>query len=194
MRSTWISAGFLVATGLTASTAWAITADDIVTSYQAYGYSSIEVTTGVTQIKVEAVKDGTKLEVVYDIESGEIVAQESKPARQNDATDTTVELQTTNHDFTSADGTIIEGRHGHERGVAKGYHPSDDSADDVTDDSSDDSAGDDSSASSGEGHGKGGKEEGGHRGHGASSDDASSDDSSSDSSSDDSSSDDSSDD
>ena len=44
----------------------AITADDLVAAYQAQGYTKIEVKTGLTQIKVEAVMGLTKVEVIYD--------------------------------------------------------------------------------------------------------------------------------
>lgn len=48
----------------------AITSDQLAAQYQADGYSYITIKTGVTQIKVEAVKNGTRYEVVYDIETG----------------------------------------------------------------------------------------------------------------------------
>ena len=55
----------------------AITADDVVKTYQDAGYTRIEVTTGPTQIKVEAIKEGQKIEVIYDKESGDVVKTET---------------------------------------------------------------------------------------------------------------------
>jgi hypothetical protein len=76
----------------------AVTANDLVTSYQAQGFTRIEVKTGLTQIKVEAVKGTTKLEVIYDAATGAILKQESERARRSDR-GTGVELSTENRDF-----------------------------------------------------------------------------------------------
>lgn len=48
----------------------AITSDQLAAQFQADGYSYITIKTGLTQIKVEAVKNGILYEVVYDIETG----------------------------------------------------------------------------------------------------------------------------
>ena len=76
----------------------AITANELVTAYQAKGYTRIEVKTGPTQIKVEAVKGNAKVEVVYDATTGAILSQESGRANLGDG-GTGVELSTATHDF-----------------------------------------------------------------------------------------------
>lgn len=43
------------------------------------GYAQIEVKVGTSIVKVEAVKDGTKFEFTYNVETGEIVKSESEP-------------------------------------------------------------------------------------------------------------------
>lgn len=113
-----------------AQASWALTANDLVTAYQNDGFSSIEVTTGLTQIKVEAVKDGTRLEVVYDIATGAILKQESRAARPQD-TRGGVEIDREARDFTGggSDDDDDEAEDDH------GGHGSDDGADhDVNDD------------------------------------------------------------
>ena len=76
----------------------AITANDLVTAYQAQGYTRIEVKTGLTQIKVEAVKGNAKVEVIYDAATGAILSEESGRASR-DERGTGVELSTENNDF-----------------------------------------------------------------------------------------------
>ena len=80
----------------------AITADELVAAYQAQGYARIEVKTGPTQIKVEAVTGQTKVEVVYDAATGAILQQETSRASRDDR-GTGVEVTSENHDFL-ADG------------------------------------------------------------------------------------------
>lgn len=138
MKKLLLSAAFVLSA---ASAFAAVTANDLVTSYQADGFNAIEVTTGVTQIKVEAVKDGTKVEVIYDIASGAILKQEQKPARARDANDTSVEVQTSATDFT--DGSDDDSNDDHGSG-----HGSDDGADH---DAGDDHGGDRDGHSSGHG-------------------------------------------
>ncbi|NBZ88245.1 PepSY domain-containing protein [Stagnihabitans tardus] len=158
MKKLLLSAAFVLSA---ASAFAAVTANDLVASYQADGFNAIEVTTGITQIKVEAVKNGTKVEVVYDIASGSILKQEQKPARARDLNDTSVEVQTSATDFTDGSDDDSDDDHGRGRG-------SDDGADhDVGDDHGGDRDDDDSS-----GHGsdddhdddRGGSDHSGHGG------------------------------
>ena len=76
----------------------AITADDVVATYQTKGYTTISVATGLTQIKVEAVLGHRKLEAIYDIATGAILRQETSRAEKADAGQG-VSLTTVTHDF-----------------------------------------------------------------------------------------------
>lgn len=77
----------------------AITSNDVVATYQSQGYSYVQVKDGISQIKVEAIKDGVKLEVIYDKASGNVIRQESGAADASEATRSGVEVQQTNRDF-----------------------------------------------------------------------------------------------
>ena len=50
-------------------------------AYLAKGYTFVEVKVGPTQTKVEAIMGSTKVEVVYDNETDEIIKQETETAR-----------------------------------------------------------------------------------------------------------------
>ena len=58
--------------------------DQIVSQLQAQGYESIEIENGQTQIKVEAILNGRKLEVVYDALTGVILNEEVSTADDDD--------------------------------------------------------------------------------------------------------------
>lgn len=57
-----------------------ITRAQVLATYQEKGFTQIEVKSIGSTIKVEAVKGGTKFEVIYDTTTGTIVKQESHPA------------------------------------------------------------------------------------------------------------------
>ena len=118
----------------------AITGNDVVRSYQEAAYNHIEVKEGPTQIKVEAIKDGVVIEVVYDKVSGEVIKTESRNASADETGRTGVELRTTREDFIS-DGE--DDRDDEDSGDDSGDDSDDDSSDDSDDDSNDNS-GDDS--------------------------------------------------
>jgi len=66
---------------LLGSTAMAqVSSQDVIDSLQAQGFTPVEVKTGPSQIKAEAVRDGQRIEVVYDSASGQIIKQEFGPA------------------------------------------------------------------------------------------------------------------
>lgn len=54
-----------------------LTPDALAADLQSQGYTNVEVKAGTTQLRVEAVKDGVKLEATYDIVSGQLVKSES---------------------------------------------------------------------------------------------------------------------
>ena len=92
------TAALLAATATTPAQAQGLTAQTLVDSYLADGFTRVEVDTGPSQIKVEAVKDGQKLEVVYDTASGAILRQEQEPATGEYLTPG-VEIDTDSRDF-----------------------------------------------------------------------------------------------
>lgn len=66
---------------LTTSAAFAaIDGNALADAYLAEGYSFVEVKVGPTQTKVEAVKGTTKVEVIYDNETQEIIKREQEAA------------------------------------------------------------------------------------------------------------------
>ncbi len=69
--------GLVLAAGLMGQMALAQSAtDQIVTDLQSQGFTAIEIKTGPTQIKVEAIRGGQKIEVIYDAATGQILKQE----------------------------------------------------------------------------------------------------------------------
>ncbi|MGV8953684.1 MAG: hypothetical protein ACOH2M_21480 [Cypionkella sp.] len=61
-----------------------ITLQDVVTTYQDATFTSVEIVETATQIKVEAIQDGMKLEIVYDKATGDVVKREQRPASAKD--------------------------------------------------------------------------------------------------------------
>lgn len=103
MRTILLSATALLLLSAAGGSA-AITGQDIVAQYQSSGYQSIEVKVGPTQAKVEAIKDGVKIEAVYDLASGAVLKSENESVDPGQPTSTKVELETTDKDFTGDDG------------------------------------------------------------------------------------------
>lgn len=119
----------------------AITADDVVKTYKDAGYTRIEVKTGPTQIKVEAIKQGAKIEVVYDKETGDVVKTESYTLDPSVVVDPGVQIRTTTKDFEDGDDSDDDGEDDD-----KDDDGEDDSDDDRDDDGSDDDGSDDDSS------------------------------------------------
>jgi hypothetical protein len=160
---------FTATTALYANMAFAaIDTQALADGFIADGYSYVEIKTGPTQTKLEAVKDATKLEVIYDNETGAVIKQESSAVDDDYAGQTGVEIEDTDDDFTDGndDGVDDDGEdhdrgHGNDDdhddadnpGKGGGNHGSDDGHD--GDDDGDDDAGDDGDGDRG---GKGGKD------------------------------------
>jgi hypothetical protein len=140
------TAGLILSAGFASA---AVTTDQLVAAYQADGYTTIDVKSGVSQIKVEAIKDMTKVEVVYDIASGAILSQEQSAAGAGDANQG-VETATLGQDFVTGGGS------------AEG----DDSATGGGDSGSDGGAGSDGGSGSDGANGDGGAEHGSGGGDG----------------------------
>ncbi len=105
----------------------------LIAGYQADGYTAIEVTRGLNQTKVEAIRGSDKVEVVYDNATGEVLKTENGLADASDDIRQGVSIRSRDRDFTR-DGL---------------GQSSDDSDDDSN--SEDDNDGD-----HGKGHGRGG--------------------------------------
>ncbi len=151
---------------MSASMAMAITANDLVAAYQAEGYTKIEVITGLTQIKVEAVKGTAKVEVIYDGATGAVLAQENSFARRGDRS-TGVELSSSSDDFLNGPGNDdgsdddMDDDNGDDDGPNHDANDDDDANDDQGDDDQghDDHGDDDDGKDDSSGHGKGGKDD-----------------------------------
>lgn len=90
-----LSAGCVLAANMALAS---VTPDALAAAYQAKGYSSVEVTQGPHQIKVEAIRNHAKVEVVYDATSGAILKQEQSRTR-GAKPDAGVKIAATDQDF-----------------------------------------------------------------------------------------------
>ncbi|MEX0368883.1 MAG: PepSY domain-containing protein [Ruegeria sp.] len=75
-------------------------ADRVIDTLAQQGFRTTEVKNGPTQTKVEAIRGTTKLEVVYDRSTGQIVKQETEPATARDLQGGGIEISTRDRDFT----------------------------------------------------------------------------------------------
>jgi hypothetical protein len=147
-----------------------IATDQLVASFQSAGYTHIEIKTGVTQMKVEAVSGTTKVEVIYDIATGAIIKQETSTVGALENTAPGVEVKSVGKDFTNSDGSD-DSASGDDSSDDNGVDGTDDSNDDNgMDDSNDDHGSDDSSDDSGDDNGNSGSDSHGNSGHGSSND------------------------
>lgn len=103
----------------------AIDGNKLADDYLAEGYTFVEVKIGPTQTKVEAFRNGRKVEVVYDNATGKIIKQEDEAADDDDATRTGKDVKSVKKDFEDGDDD------------------SDDDEDEDDDDDDDDDDGDD---------------------------------------------------
>lgn len=134
---------FTAAMALSSTMAFAaITGNDVVASYQAEAYSYIQVKEGPTQIKVEAIKDGQKIEVIYDKASGAVLKSETSTANPNEATRTGVFVRQVGRDF-DRDGNGDDDSLDDNDDDNGNDDDNDDSDDNGNDDGDDDHGGDD---------------------------------------------------
>ena len=110
--------------------AWDV--DAITQQFQADGFTRIEVKIGPTQAKVEAIKEGTKVEVIYDLATGDVLKRESEVISADDSSATGVFVRNTVRDFI---GTASSG------GSNDDDSADDNSGRDGSDDSVDDNGG-----------------------------------------------------
>lgn len=77
----------------------AIDGNALADAYLADGYTFVEVKVGPTQTKVEAIKDGIKVEVIYDNETQDVIKREEEAADAEDAGRTGKEVRVVKRDF-----------------------------------------------------------------------------------------------
>ncbi|MBP6736747.1 MAG: PepSY domain-containing protein [Rhodobacteraceae bacterium] len=111
----------------------AITSDDLISQYQAQGYTRIEIKVGTTLAKVEAIKDGQKVEVLYDLVTGAVLKTETEAVDAGDNVTPGVQVRNVR------DEKLDDDRGG-----------DDDSDDDSDNDSDDDDSSDDDSSDDGD--------------------------------------------
>ena len=92
------------ALSLTGGAALALTAQDVINTLSAAGYTRIEVKTGPTQTKVEAIRGTEKLEVIYDNASGDTLKSEVQAVEPGENTAPGVSVRNRNRDFLRGDG------------------------------------------------------------------------------------------
>lgn len=98
-RNLLLAAAFLA----TAQMASALTVEELVAQYQADGYGYIEVREGLTQYKIEAIRNGVKVEVIYDAVTGLILETESENVGTIGNSDPGVRIRKVDSDFTDND-------------------------------------------------------------------------------------------
>ena len=152
----------------------AITSNQLATQFQADGYSYIRIKTGLTQIKVEAVKDGTLYEVVYDIATGATIDTSTHAIGPIDTPDPGVIVRTVPRDFEDHrggddDAADIGDDHGPDHDLLDD-HGSDDESDHaggVDDDSDHDSGAEDDDSDHDSGAEEDDSDHGGNSGRGS---------------------------
>ncbi len=78
------AAALLMASTSLANAAW--TGEQIAQRYADEGYTRIEVKVAQTQAKIEAIKDGVKIEAIYDLETGKMLKLEREAVRAGENT------------------------------------------------------------------------------------------------------------
>ncbi len=74
-------------------------ADKVVADLQDNGYTYVEIKQGPTQLKAEGIRGTEKIEVIYDITTGEILKQEVETAEADEIGLSGVEFDRRNRDF-----------------------------------------------------------------------------------------------
>jgi hypothetical protein len=127
-----------------------VSTQSIIDDLSGQGFSTIEIVTGLSQVKAEARNGSTKIEVIYDRETGQILKQEQSRVRAGEELTQGVSVRTRAENFLGDDDL------------------NDDANDDATDDMSDDEGDDDHGAGDhgdddhgGDDHDDGGHDDGG---------------------------------
>lgn len=84
---------------LAAGSAAALTPDEAIRALQADGFSRVELRVGPTQMKAEAIRGSEKVEIIYDLATGQILKKEIEPLRADDDTRPGVSIRNGTRDF-----------------------------------------------------------------------------------------------
>ena len=116
-------------------------AEDVVSLYKADGFTRFEVRNGITQVKIEAYRNGEKVEIILDKTTGEILKRETSPvgAFENDTPG--VFIRERNRDFLDADDD--DSSDDNDSNDDEDSNDDDSNDDDSNDDNDDDRAGSD---------------------------------------------------
>ena len=121
----------------------AIDTDGLISRFQGDGYTTIEVTRGINETKVEAIRNNEKLEVVYDNATGAVLETEFGTPDADDDIRPGVTVRDRNRDFVRDDDDSDDDQDD-DRDDDQDDDRDDDSDDDRDDDNgSDDNGGDD---------------------------------------------------
>ena len=74
--------GAVAIIGLVSAARAEVSNDAIITAFEGYDY--VEIERGTSEIKVEGIRDGMFVEVLYDAQTGAILDQSTRPARTDD--------------------------------------------------------------------------------------------------------------
>ena len=77
--------------------------DAVIEKYRGMDFDYVEVKSGLTQVKVEAIKGTDKIEVIYDKSTGMILKQENERAESDEIGRTGFEFDARNRDFLDDD-------------------------------------------------------------------------------------------
>jgi hypothetical protein len=94
-RNLLLAAAFIASTHMAA----ALTTDELAARYQSEGYSYIQIREGLSQYKVEAIRDGMKVETIYDAVTGLVLETESEKIGTIGSADPGVRLRKVSRDF-----------------------------------------------------------------------------------------------
>lgn len=94
-----LTAALAVSIALGTSAATALTPEEAAQAFLERGFGRVEVKSGPTQIKVEAVQGTTKSEVIYDRQSGVVLAEATGTAEAREAGRDGVTLRERSRDF-----------------------------------------------------------------------------------------------
>jgi uncharacterized membrane protein YgcG len=117
----------------------AITSDSVITDLQSQGYTRVEVKVGPTQMKVEAIKGTSKVEVIYDIATGTVLKRETGTVGAFENTTPGVQVRDRDRDFvrvSGSDDSSDDDSNDDHGGDGNDDGPDHDSNDDDDDDSS----------------------------------------------------------
>ena len=131
--------------------------DAVIEKYQEMGFDFIEVKDGINQVKVEAIKDGQKIEVIYDRETGRILKQETERPDADDIGRSGVDISQENKDFLDdEDDDESDDDEDDESDDDEDDNESDDEDDNESDDDEDDNESDDDENDNGSNDDEGG--------------------------------------